>query len=128
MVKGMAYAMYPVKDMNRARRFYKQDLGLIPARIFEHCWVEYDLPGGCFAVTTLAEGCEPTSDSGGIALEVENVDHLTDVLRQKGIPVKLEPFSTPVCRMSVILDTEGNGIILHQATRHREIYRVRVHL
>jgi predicted enzyme related to lactoylglutathione lyase len=117
MVKGLAFTMYPVIDMQRARRFYEQDLGLKPARDVSGGWVEYDLPGGTFAITTMADGREPSSTASGIGLEVDNVDQMTEGLRQKGRVVKLEPLSTPVCRMSVVLDTEGNAITLHQATQ-----------
>ncbi|MBI5854733.1 MAG: hypothetical protein HZB35_05790 [Nitrospirae bacterium] len=37
-------------------------------------------------------------------------------LRADGTSVKVEPFSTPVCRMAVILDPEGNAVVLHHAT------------
>jgi predicted enzyme related to lactoylglutathione lyase len=38
-------------------------------------------------------------------------------LRQNEVPIKLEPLSTPVCRMAVVLDPDGNAIMLHQATQ-----------
>lgn len=117
MVKGLAFTMLPVIDMPRARRFYEQELGLKAARDFAGGWVEYDLPGGTFAITTAAEGCVPSSTTGGIGLEVDNVDQMTEELRKIGRVIKLEPLSTPVCRMSVVLDTEGNAITLHQATQ-----------
>ncbi len=117
MVKGLAFTMYPVKDMQRARRFYEQDLGLTSARDNAAGWVEYDLPGGTFAITAMADGCAPSSMAGSIGLEVDNVDGMTEALRKNGHTVKLEPLSTPVCRMSVVLDTEGNAITLHQATQ-----------
>jgi predicted enzyme related to lactoylglutathione lyase len=31
--------------------------------------------------------------------------------------IKIEPFSTPVCRMVVVLDSEGNAVALHQVTQ-----------
>jgi predicted enzyme related to lactoylglutathione lyase len=82
-------------------------------------WVEYDLPGGgCFAITTLAEGVKPSSDAGGtIAFEVENLDALVKQLKASGVPFKIDLFSTPVCQMAVILDSEGNALTLHQITK-----------
>jgi predicted enzyme related to lactoylglutathione lyase len=59
-------------------------------------------------ITTLAEG---------IGFEVDNVDAMVTTLRAKETTVKLEPCSTPVCRMAVILDPEGNALPLHQATQ-----------
>lgn len=120
MIKHIAFTLYPVTDMARARRFYEDTLGLRltrrEAREFE--WVEYDLDGGTFALTNLTEGGAPSADAGGsIAFEVENVDETVEQLRAKGVRVKLEPLSTPVCRLAVILDSEGNALTLHQVTQ-----------
>jgi predicted enzyme related to lactoylglutathione lyase len=120
MVKHIAFTLYPVTNMARARRFYEETLGLRLTRreAREVEWVEYDLNGGTFALTTLTEVGTPSADAGGsIAFEVENVDEMVEQLRAKGVRVKLEPQSTPVCRLAVILDSEGNALTLHQVTQ-----------
>jgi len=120
MVKHIAFTLYPVTNMARARRFYEETLGLRLTRreAREVEWVEYDLNGGTFALTTLTEGGTPSADAGGsIAFEVQNVDEMVAQLRAKGVQVKLEPLSTPVCRLAVILDSEGNALTLHQVTQ-----------
>lgn len=109
--------MYPITDMKRARDFYENILKLVPGSITANgAWVEYDLPkGGCFALTTLAEGVKPSANAGGsIAFEVEDLDELMTALKAKKVEVKLDIFSSPVCRMAVILDSEGNSLVLHQ--------------
>jgi predicted enzyme related to lactoylglutathione lyase len=119
MIKHIAFTLYPVTDMARARRFYEETLGLRLARreVREFEWVEYDLDGGTFALTNLTEGGAPSGDAGGsIAFEVQNVDQMVEQLRSKGVRIKLEPLSTPVCRLAVILDSEGNALTLHQVT------------
>ena len=117
MVKGIAFTMYPVTDMKRARKFYEEDLGLKAARDLGGEWVEYRLWDNCFAITTKATGMRPSSDSGGsIALEVQDVDDFVEKLRAKGIRVKTEPFSTPICRMAVVIDPDGNALSLHKST------------
>lgn len=117
MIKKVAFTMYPVDNMTRARQFYEKTLKLTPGLVSaESAWVEYDLPGGgCFAITTLATGVKPSSQAGGsIAFEVDNLDHFCEHLKSVGVTFKLDTFSTPVCRMAVILDSEGNAITLHQ--------------
>ncbi|HFL2713437.1 TPA: VOC family protein [Legionella pneumophila] len=117
MLKKVAFTLYPVEDIERAKSFYKNNLGLVPSKISANgAWVEYDLPqGGCFAITTLAQGVKPSSIAGGsIAFEVENLDELTDKLKKDGVHFKLDTFSSPVCRMAIILDSEGNAITLHE--------------
>ena len=120
MIRHIAFTLYPVRDMARARGFYEETLGLRLTRreAHEFEWVEYDLDGGTFALTNLTEGGAPSADAGGsIAFEVENVDETVEQLRAKGVRVKLEPLSTPVCRLAVILDSEGNALTLHQVTQ-----------
>ena len=114
MVKHIAFTVYPVTNMNRARAFYEGDLGLKNSLEFEGEWVEYELDGGCFALTTMMVGVEPSAGAGGkIAFEVDDVDGMVEILRKKGVHVINEPISSPVCRMAVVSDSEGNGVILH---------------
>lgn len=120
MLKKVAFTMYPVIDLERAKAFYEKNLGLIPNKITANgAWVEYDLPeGGCFAITTLAEGVSPSNNAGGsIAFEVEDLDQLVSQLKSNQVEFKLDIFSSPVCRMAVIVDSEGNAISLHQLNK-----------
>lgn len=120
MLKKVAFTMYPVQNMERARRFYEKTLGLTTGSVSANgAWVEYDLPGGgCLAITTLVESLKPSHDSGGkIAFEVEDLDSLVEQLKAGGVQFKVDLFSTPVCKMAVILDSEGNGLILHQIAK-----------
>ena len=76
----------------------------------------YDLSGGgCFAITTLAEGVKPSAHSGGsIAFEVDDLDELIKQLKANDVKFKLDIFPSPVCRMAIIIDSEGNAIMLHE--------------
>ena len=117
MIKKVAFTTYPVKDMARARDFYENILSLKPnSPSPQESWVEYDLPGGgCFSITTMMTGVEPSSDAGGsIAFEVENLEGFVKDLKSKGVTFKMDIMETPVCHMAVALDSEGNGFVLHQ--------------
>ncbi|MHB8422851.1 MAG: VOC family protein [Leptospirales bacterium] len=116
MIKSIAFTIYPVHNMTRARQFYEEDLGLGPTKDFENSWVEYDLPGGTFILHTLLEAVEPSSTAGGcIAFEVDDLDRVVLGLKAKGYRFKIEPFSSPICRMAVVKDPEGNQVTLHQS-------------
>lgn len=120
MFKKVAFTMYPVIDLDRARKFYEETLGLKVSKLSaEGLWVEYDLPGGgCFAITNLAQGVKPSANAGGsIAFEVEDLDTLMSELKEKGVEVKLDVFPSPVCRMAIIVDSEGNALTLHQLNK-----------
>jgi len=117
MFKKVAFTVYPVQDVARARKFYEETLGLSATTAGNHGemhWIEYDLPGGgCFALTNASEE-EPGASGGTIALEVEDLVELMEGLKEKGVTFKSEVIRGPECRMAVCLDSEGNSLLLHQ--------------
>lgn len=120
MIKKVAFTMYPVENLERARNFYENVLKLRPGtESAGGKWIEYDLPGGgCFAITNLAEGVKPSANSGGsVAFEVSDLDSLVSDLKAKGVKFKIDTFQTPVCKMAIALDSEGNALTLHQLAR-----------
>ena len=108
--------MYPVKDSTRARAFYETTLGL---KVGKHSangtWTEYDLPGGgCLALFQTTD-IEPSAGAGGsVAFEVDDLDALVARLASEGVEIKAKDIHSPVCRMAIVLDSEGNSILLHQ--------------
>jgi len=120
-VTEIAFSCYPVKDMARARKFYENVLGLKPTIVFGEPggmqWTEYDIAGG-----TLALGCGepdwmPRAEGCFVSLEVEDFDTAVAHLKAKSAKFKMEPFSTPVCRMALIYDPEGNLIYIHKRNK-----------
>jgi predicted enzyme related to lactoylglutathione lyase len=108
--------MYPVQDPKRARAFYEETLGLARGSGSpDGTWTEYDLPGGGCIGLFATKDIAPSASSGGcVALEVEDLDALNARLKGLGVTYRAPMVDTPVCRMSVILDSEGNAIILHR--------------
>lgn len=120
MFKKVAFTMYPVSDAMRAREFYETTLGLTRSSgASGSSWTEYDLPGGgCLALFATSD-IKPSASSGGsIAFEVEDLDALIARLKSAGVEFKADDIASPVCRMAVILDSEGNSIILHELKKH----------
>ena len=116
MFRKVAFTMYPVTDIARARRFYEETLGLGPSPSNAASpWIEFDLPGGgCLAITNVT-GEAPSAGAGGtIALEVEDLDALIADLKGKGVEFMADMIHGPACRMAVCKDTEGNSLLLHQ--------------
>jgi hypothetical protein len=48
------------------------------------------------------------------AFEVEDLGKLVAELKAKDVIFKGDIIHTPVCRMAVCLDSEGNSLLLHQ--------------
>src|SRR5262245_63150684 len=121
MLKKVAFTMYPIRNVERARRFYEDALGLkagLKGNRGDQWWIEYDLPGGgCIALTNFIPD-EPSGRAGGtIALEVEDLDRLMSTLKAQGVTFVSDVVAGPNCRMSTCLDSEGNSLILHQLNR-----------
>ena len=116
MFKKVAFTMYPVKDWKRARAFYEETLGLAPgSQSSNGTWTEYDLPGGGCLALFATKDIEPSAGAGGsVAFEVEDLDALIAQLKERGVTFKADMIHSPVCRMSIILDSEGNSILLHE--------------
>jgi predicted enzyme related to lactoylglutathione lyase len=114
----IAFTGYPVTDMDRARAFYEGTLKLEPTRTFESPdghWIEYDLGQSTFAVSnTSREDWKPSSDGPAVAFEVDDFDSTVGALRGGNVRFVHEPFETPVCRMAIISDPDGNSICIHQ--------------
>ena len=106
----LAFCCYAVTDMERAREFYEGVLHLTPTTVTnnEHGqWTEYE-----FGPDALALGCAP--DGCSAALEVEDFDATVAHLQQHNVKFRIEPLSTPVCRMAMIFDPDGNTICIHK--------------
>lgn len=121
MLDRVAFTMYPVVDVEAARDFYENKLGLAPGVAGERGgihWIEYDLPGGgCFAISNVGP-TTPSADAGGtIAFEVQDLDALVEQLRGQGVKLHGDIIAGPNCRMVVCLDPDGNSILLHQLDR-----------
>lgn len=119
MIRKVAFTMYPVQDAERARAFYENVLGLTRGSASdEGTWTEYDLPGGgCLALWCTDKMKSDTNYGGSVAFEVDDLDALNEQLRAKGVRYDADMIHSPVCRMSVIIDSEGNPIILHELKR-----------
>lgn len=117
MIEKIAFTVYPVVDVARARKFYEEALGLTISWNHENQWVEYTIAGSVFAITNMIPGLKPSTEAGGsIAFEVDDVDRTIEKVCAAGARILVEPFSTPVCRMGVVVDSEGNALTIHRVT------------
>ena len=117
-VISVAFIGYPVTDMPRARAFYEGVLGLKPGDTWEHegkAWVEFDLGTATLAISNMSPDMwKPSPDGPGIALEVEDFDRAVAHLRAAGVKFYVEPMPSPVCRLAVVADPDGNSVVIHK--------------
>ena len=106
---------YMVKDAARAIGFYRDVLGLEPAMVYpENRGAEYELSDGTtFGLWGGGGRVMPFQPSNGILFAVDDLDAAVAAVKARGIPVLME-HETPVCRMAMINDTEGNMLTLHK--------------
>ena len=122
MFEKVAFTMFSVADPARARAFYEDVLGLTRGLASpDGTWTEYDLPGGgCLA---LFRHPDPTfaRPAGGasLALEVADLDALNQRLAAARVVYQGPMVHGPRCRMSNIVDSEGNSLILHELAGKR---------
>lgn len=119
MIKSIAFTVYPVSDMARARAFYEGVLGLTLDYNYGDEWVEYNLGDSTFAITTTDMGHIPGALGAIIAFEVEDIDEFVNSLNEKSVKFVIDTFSTPVCRIAAIEDPDGNHISIHKRNEGR---------
>jgi predicted enzyme related to lactoylglutathione lyase len=123
MFQKIAFTMFSVEDPMRARAFYEDVLGFRRGLASpDGTWTEYDLPGGgCLALFRHPSPTHARSPGGAsVALEVADLDSLNEHLTTVGVVYQGDMVHGPHCRMSNILDSEGNSIILHQLSRQKK--------
>jgi predicted enzyme related to lactoylglutathione lyase len=117
-ISEISFVAYPVINIERSRGFYEGVLGLQPSREFtgeSYAWIEYDLGANTFAVAMMPPGqWNPSADGPSVGLEVEEFDSAIAELKARSIPFDVEAMETPVCRMAVIADPDGNKITIHK--------------
>lgn len=116
-LEKVAFTMLPVVDAKRARAFYEGVLGLTRGLAApDGVWTEYDLPGGGCLALFRHPMPEHAMKPGGaaVAFEVADLDALNARLQAAGVEYRGDIVRGPHCRMSNIVDSEGNALILHQ--------------
>lgn len=114
MITSIAFTVYPVSNMERARAFYEHVLGLHMSDNYRDIWVEYEIAGATVAITTTEMGHTPGAKGAVVAFEVSDFETFLHKMKERAVSFVTEAFDTPVCRMAVIEDPDGNHITIHK--------------
>ena len=112
-VLEVAFSCYAVTNLPRARAFYEGVLGLTPTAVTSPQWMEYEIGHHTLAIGS-APGWSPHPDGCTVGLEVADFDAAIVHLKAHGVVFRLEPMTTPVCRMAMVFDPDGNSVCIHK--------------
>ena len=114
-IKKIAFVGVPVTDMQRAREFYENVLGLtVSDEMMGGQWIEYAVGDDTLAIANVGEQWTPSDEGTAAAFEVGNFDEAIKFLKDRQVPFAAEPFETPCCQMAVVQDPDGNKLIIHK--------------
>lgn len=115
MIKEIAFVGSPVTDIKRARAFYEGVLGLKPTISDPDAkWIEYEVGNGTFGIGDYGDTWRPSSGGTMAAFETDDVDALMARVKESGAKVVMELMNSPVCRFGIVLDPDGNSLMLHK--------------
>ena len=114
-VTGTDFICVPVTDIEAAREFYGNVLGLEFGKQWgEMPGLEYETGNLTIAVMQSdAFGLEFAPNTHPIALHVDDVEAARSELESKGIEFPQDTIDSGVCHMAYFSDPDGNGLMLH---------------
>ena len=111
-IEKIDYVGVPSQDVERARRFYGETLGL---RQDDKTPSEYWVGDVCLSIWQPEQFGLPFTPqkNAHIALHVEDVAAARAELEAKGVEFGGETMDSGVCHMAVFTDPDGNDLMLH---------------
>jgi predicted enzyme related to lactoylglutathione lyase len=104
----------PVQDMERAKTFYRDTLGMQSAN-WDDAWPEIETSNvSLYHVHPAAIGASFSPHTAHVALRVPDVAEARRELEDRGVEFDGEIRDTGVCHMSFFKDSEGNQLMLHR--------------
>jgi len=113
-VERTDFVSVPVQDMERAKRFYSETLGIHSPNL-EEGWPEFETGNvSLYLVDPTRFGQAFTPHTAHIALRVPDVAAERAKLEDAGVEFSGEIRDTGVCHMAFFSDSEGNALMLHR--------------
>jgi predicted enzyme related to lactoylglutathione lyase len=112
-VERVDYIAVPTRDVERAKQFYGETLGL-PHEKDTPVGAEYRAGQVTVGIVKSADvGRDFTPNGSGFALRVPDVDAARETLHAAGVELT-EVYDTGVCRLAFFTDPDGNRLVLHR--------------
>ena len=104
----------PVTDMERARTFYEETLGIRNTSP-DTAWPELQTGNvSLYLIDPKRIGIEFSPHSAHIALRVPDVSEARAKLEAAGVEFDGDTLDTGVCHMAFFKDPDGNALMLHR--------------
>ncbi len=117
-IKSIAFIVYGVTDLPRARKFYEGVLGLKQSSFWgddSGGMIEYEIgTEHTLAIGSGAPTFKPGPTGGCAALEVEDFEGMVKTLKENKVNFVLESTETSVCFMACVIDPDGNQVMMHR--------------
>jgi catechol 2,3-dioxygenase-like lactoylglutathione lyase family enzyme len=115
IVERTDFISVPVTDMERAKQFYGETLGL--EQVSDGGFPEYQLGENISVYLLNMEGIGRTftgPHTAHIAIRVPDVAETRRELEAKGVEFEGDTLDTSVCHMAFFRDPDGNALMLHR--------------
>jgi catechol 2,3-dioxygenase-like lactoylglutathione lyase family enzyme len=119
-VTGVDFVNVPTTDLDRARRFYGEVLGLEPSSVYQRgdapaMGAEFETGTVTLAlIDSAAIGREFQPNTLPIAFRVDDVAAARAALEARGVGFAADTLDTGVCHMAFFQDPDGNALMLHR--------------
>jgi predicted enzyme related to lactoylglutathione lyase len=111
-ILGIDTTTYLVKDVARAKKFYRDVMGMPLSSEYGDQGVEFIFPDNtAFGLWKMDDGS--WTPGSGVMFSVGDFEGALDRLRKAGVKIDPHTEDTPVCKMAFAEDSEGNTFILH---------------
>ncbi len=126
MLTKIAFIAHPTKDIARSKKFFGEVLGLKLTGDYGDMWAEFETPDGQTLALDTYSPKIVDSPSPYMALETDDIEAEVARLREGGATVARDTWANKdgegneLCRMALLLDPDGNPLMLHQMAEHRK--------
>ena len=106
----------PVRDRERAAKFYGETLGLVKNPNSSDRWIEFETGNVTLALVPIeytGREFQPLPVAA-IAMRVPDVEAAKKKLEAAGVDFKGEIIDSGVCHIAPFTDPDGNGVMLHR--------------
>ena len=113
-VERVDFVSVPIRNVENARRFYGELLGLHESTTDEDVYPEFETSNVTLGMWMPESFGMEFVPSSGVALRVPDVAAARAELEAAGVEFSGETRDTGVCHMAMCRDLDGNAVILHR--------------